>query len=570
MKSGFVEAFIDGNDFTQRSHRVIRGTGVHKIGSVYTPPALAEWTATQLLRYVSENSVLRVLDPACGDGELLSSIVRIPDKPVEVIGRDIDSKAIAVASDRLKVPADFAVGDSLLPLSLASLEQKPDAIIANPPWERPDKNFRRQIQAAGYELAKGQFDLYDVFVERLIKSFPSTPMAFILPDSLFLPEHTGLRRFLLENAELLFLARLGEGLFPGIYRGTVVLVLRSSSSKSSNVECLRLQPKDRRDFLTKGLSLEMIRKAHSHMVSQKRFASNPNAEFTLDIRSDETAIAKMLDRDKYDWDKWLWIGRGIEIGKSGTTLRCEGCGEYRVLPKNGPGPNVKCFKCGMAFSVTSSIHQIVWRRKDSLEQNWSPMIVGEDVDRYTSEPRREVLINLPGIRYADSKLLRQPKLLIRKTGIGIRAAVDMSGALTIQTVYHFIPKDESLHPMLFYLAGVLNSKVMLAFHLRWSGESEWRSHPYVTPSTIKTLPVPTPFDNGFSMSDKASAIAALAQRRSEQEMVEREIEVLIEDMYGLTTSERQWVDEVIGSAQELRGISEMRSQLVINQDGVQK
>ena len=570
MKSGFVETFIGGNGFTQRSHGVIRGTDVQKIGSVYTPPALAEWTATQLLRYVSENSVLRILDPACGDGELLSSIVRIPDKPVEVIGRDIDPKAIAVASDRLKVPADLSVGDSLFPCTLASLEQKPDAIIANPPWERPNKNSRRQIQAAGYELARGQFDLYDVFVERLIKSFPSTPMAFILPDSLFLPEHASLRRFLLENAELLFLARLGEGLFPGTYRGTVVLVLRSSSSRSGNVECLRLQPKDRRDFLTKGLSLETIRRAHSHMVSQERFTSNPNAEFTLDIRSDETAIDKMLDRDKYDWDKWLCIGRGIEIGKSGMTLRCEGCGEYRVLPKNGPGPNVKCFKCGMAFSVTSPIHQIVRNRKDNMEPNWSMMIVGEDVNRYMSEPTREVLINLPGIRYADRELLRKPKLLIRKTGIGIRAAVDMSGALTIQTVYHFIPKDKSLHPMLFYLAGVLNSKVMLAFHLRWSGESEWRSHPYVTPSTIKTLPVPTPFDNGFSMSDQASAIAALAQRRSEQEMVEREIEVLIEDMYGLTTSERQWVDEVIGSAQELRGIVEMRSQLAINQDGVQK
>ena len=35
----------------------------HSIGAVYTPPALAEWTATQLLRFLPSRSVLRVLDP---------------------------------------------------------------------------------------------------------------------------------------------------------------------------------------------------------------------------------------------------------------------------------------------------------------------------------------------------------------------------------------------------------------------------------------------------------------------------------------------------------------------------
>ena len=43
---------------------------------------------------------------------------------------------------------------------------------------------RLQIQTSGYELAKGQFDLYEIFVERLVKAFPNVPMAFILPDSL--------------------------------------------------------------------------------------------------------------------------------------------------------------------------------------------------------------------------------------------------------------------------------------------------------------------------------------------------------------------------------------------------
>ena len=530
------------------------------IGSVYTPPALAEWTATQLLRHFSSRSVLRVLDPACGDGQLLESMAQISGQPVELCGRDVDPIAIAAASDRLMAPADIAVGDSLCTSTLANLGWEPDVIITNPPWGRPDSESRRRLQAAGYELAKGQFDLYEIFVEQLVRIFPRVPMAFILPDSLFLPEHTRLRKFLLENTEVLFLARLGEGMFPGIYRGTVVLVLRSGPAKDGDVECFRLQPDERRSFLTGDASLETIRESRSHTVSRERFASNPNVEFTLDVRDDESAVYKMLSKRGNDWDEWLWIGRGMEVGKSGKTLRCSRCGNYRAVPRKGLGPTTICPKCGSTFPTESGIHQIVRHRQAGRKSAWTPIIVGEDVDRYRCEPSREMLVGLPGIRCKNPAILRRPKLLIRKTGVGLRAAVDQSGTLTIQTVYHFIPKDEMPCLALDYLAGVLNSKVMLAFHLRWSGECEWRSHPYVTPSTIRTLPVPTPFKNRNTLSDQATEIALLAQRRSNGEELEGEIEALVEDLYGLTRRERHWVKEVIGSAQSLRGIAEMRDQ----------
>lgn len=540
------------------SRRGTAPTAANGIGSVYTPTALAEWTATQLLRYVSSNQVLRILDPACGDGELLASMVRISDRPVELCGRDVDPVAIEAASDRIEGPADFAVADSLRTCTLANLGWEPDAVIINPPWGSPGKDSRRQLQATGYELAKGQFDLYEIFVERLVKAFPDVPMAFILPDSLFLPEHTKLRRFLLENTKVLFLARLGEGLFPGIYRGTVVLVLRSGPSKDGDVECFRLQPEERRAFLTGGSSLETIRESRSHMVPRQRFASNPNVEFTLDVRANEPAVDKMLAKRGTDWDEWLWIGRGIEIGKHGKTLRCNECGKYRAVPRKGLEPTTKCSDCDTIFPVESEIHQIIRHRQARLEPDWNPIIVGEDVDRYCCKPSREVLVDLPGIRCKDPEMLQRPKLLIRKTGVGLRAAVDHSGTLTIQTVYHFIPRDELPCLMLDYLAGVLNSKVMLAFHLRWSGECEWRSHPYVTPSTIKTLPVPTPFKDVNILSDQATQIAGLARRRSNGEKVDAQIEALVEDLYELSSRERHWVKKVIGAAQSLRGIVEMR------------
>ena len=546
-------------DVARTRYRGVGAVAANGIGSVYTPPGLAEWTATQLLRYVSTNSVLRIMDPACGDGELLARVEQVSGQAVELFGRDVDPAAIEVASRRIKSPANFAVADSLRSDTLGNLGWEPDGVIVNPPWGSPDKHSRDQLQADGYELAKGQFDLYEVFVERLVKAFPNVPMAFILPDSLFLPEHTRLRRFLLENTEILFLARLGEGMFPGVYRGTVVMVLRNRPDRGGEMECFRLQPEERRAFLTEGASLETMRQAQSYMIPRHRFASNPNFEFTLDVRTDESAIDKMQAKRGRDWSEWLRIGRGVEIGKHGKMLLCDQCCKYRAAPRKGLESVTLCRNCGAIFPVGSRIHRIVRHRELGQEPAWNPIIVGEDVDRYRCEPSREVLVDLPGIRYKDHSMMQKPKLLVRKTGVGLRAAVDRSGSLTIQTVYHFIPKDELPDLVLDYMAGILNSKAMLAFHLRWSGENEWRSHPYITPSTIKTLPVPTPFDEGDTLTDRAMEIALLARRRSNGEQIEEQIESLVQDLYGLTVGESEWVGEVIESAQSLRGITEMRN-----------
>ena len=103
----------------------------------------------------------------------------------------------------------------------------PSALIANPPWGADIARNARELAAAGYELATGQYDSYKLFVERLVHTWlePGTPAAFILPDSIFLPEHEPLRALLIERSTLRLVARLGEGFFPGIYRGASVIVL---------------------------------------------------------------------------------------------------------------------------------------------------------------------------------------------------------------------------------------------------------------------------------------------------------------------------------------------------------
>jgi hypothetical protein len=410
----------------------------------------------------------------------------------------------------------------------------------------------------------GQFDIFELFIERLVKAYPENcVMAFILPDSILLPEHERARRLLLSSARLLEIARLGEGFFPGVYRGTLVLLLRTGESEPGvQIKCSRLGAEGRHAVLTGQEPLADVLESTSHWVSQAQFLRNEHAEFDLDVRSTDTAVASMLAKPRLDWHHWLYVGRGIEIGKRGQTLRCLECGWHRPVPVRVVD-STTCVGCGNQYPMARFERVTIIRLRDVnvSSNNWHPLIVGEDVRRFQCQASREIRVDAPGIRYKGTLRSAGPKLLIRKTGIGLHASIDDTGALTVQAVFHFIPKNHAPNFLLDYLAGVLNSRVMLAFYLKRSGENEWRSHPYVTPKTLVSLPVPDPFADG-STSRQAQAIAAVVARlrAADKPIAELDLtlEGLVAGLYGLGLEECRWVGSVLHHAQPLRAIAALR------------
>ena len=79
--------------------------------------------------------------------------------------------------------------------------------------------------------------------------------------------------------------------------------------------------------------------------------------------------------------------------------------------------------------------------------------VGENVKRYGIEGGYYIKTAVPGINYKNLKMYTPPKLLIRKTGLGIYASIDYTGSMTSQTVYILKLKDrEDNTPLEYYLA----------------------------------------------------------------------------------------------------------------------
>lgn len=156
-----------------------------KNGVQYTPDDLSLFIAQQLKHYFlressdsTNNQKLKLLDPACGDGNLLLAAQNVfGNIDYQGYGIDIDQDAINIARKKLD-HANFKLfsanylslfGDIDLfnqPNSLYNEINNIDLIIANPPYIRTSilGAERSQHLAKLFNLS-GKVDMYHVFIK---------------------------------------------------------------------------------------------------------------------------------------------------------------------------------------------------------------------------------------------------------------------------------------------------------------------------------------------------------------------------------------------------------------------
>ena len=527
-------------------------------GQVYTPKFLASWVSMLLKEQLGPKWSGNLLDPACGDGELLVAFRELFPQ-VRAMGVDIDPKACAAARKRLGSSALLKTADMLDMNCLDSSAefQEVDAIISNPPWGADILNSPIELRNAGYRLASGQFDSWSVFVEKSLSILRNHGLAaFILPDAIFSLEHASIRKLITENFSILMIARLGEGIFDGVCRGTTVLLIRKERPNSSHeVEAFRL-PKSKRSLVVAGkYQMKDLRKLESHMISQCRFMADPNCQWDIDVRSSEQGILGKMEKLGGSWADHLVSGRGVELSKRGVVKRCGDCG--RAIPVPTSPRIVECFGCGaVAHSEEMQLEKIV--ESDSFRQKgFMSFIVGEDVGRYSLSCSRKLKLGVPGINYKNENVYSKERLLIRKTGIGLKATITNRVAISNQVVFHYMPKTEKNRFFLYYVLGVISSRVMFAYHLKKSGENEWRSHPYVTPSSLRSLPIPVPV-RGTQMWNQAKAISDQVDThlRAGGHSLEQDLKIegLVAGLYHFDKRDIEWTRSTICSAQNLEAV----------------
>ena len=431
-----------------------------------------------------------------------------------------------------------------------------DAVIANPPWSSEKVYSRADLISAGFSLISGQYDSYVLFIELTLKILRDDGlMAFIIPDSLFDTQNEDLRKFLLEKTQIKVIARLGEKIFEGVNRATTVIVCKKAIPETnSETTCFRLSTEDRKEYLAGQGTLLTYFDKKKHTVYQRRFLRNSGYNFDIDTcRNEETLLEKITSKIE-NWEQLFHFGRGVEISKTGKVVYCPHCNYAQGYKKKQLEVGTKtCTNCGEKISVTAkTVQNVVTQEPDD---NSILIYVGENVRRYGVFGKCYIRPDIEGINYKNRELYNPPKLLIRKTGLGIYSAIDYSGSMTSQTVYILKYADKNNQTPLEYYLALINSRVVYYYYLKVYGENEWKSHPYLTKQIIFNLPI-RPY-TGSKVDLDIIEIATQLMRHYDHVM-DVKLEKIIMKKYGLTKEERKLVINEMNKLPNLSAVNNMK------------
>ena len=581
-------------------------------GAVYTPPKLANYLASKLIGFFlkdfwseelrrSDNNGgsrhphrLRVLDPACGEGELLIAIwqqlciglSQAKDRRLKCLklrsedvlcGIDIDPMAILKTGERIKsLPGLRPTYNQSLHLQSANalfpLEEVTsadgwrevlahfgatdgfDLIIANAPWGADVSAYKSRLEQGEFKFFQGQYDSSDLFIELALRVLrPGGYFAFIVPDSLFSHERMFMRKTLVEHTQIMFIARLGEKIFENINRACALIICRKCQPDPSlETECLRLTPAIRKRILEGNMDFADAERILAHRVPQGRFMQNRDYLFDIDVTSHEEGTIRSFGMVRGRFGDFLQSTRGIELSKSGKVYQCEKCQLWLPLPS---AAEPKCPHCESGLLMSPS--RIACIVSNDKSERYKPLLVGENVRRYTIRSNYWIDPKKDGLNYKSGDTYSAPKLLVRKTGVGISAAIDYTTSFTNQVVYIFrLQKELAARVPLELFLGILNSRAIYYYLAKKHGETEWRSHPYITQTQILQLPAP---DLGSLRNGRSHMVAQMvdllspytAQNLDLPARIDAKVERIVADMYGLGRKDYEAVYNTLDSVQEL-------------------
>jgi hypothetical protein len=177
-------------------------------------------------------------------------------------------------------------------------------------------------------------------------------------------------------------------------------------------------------------------------------------------------------------------------------------------------------------------------------------IKGSNINKYSiSSPDNFLLNNWKDylnendtFRFSEELLKSKEKIVYRQTSNQIIASLDTNQNLCDKTVHIIINKDNNIS--LKYLLSILNSKLM-NYYFKSYKEEEGRAFAQVKTVDIKNLPFVFDDKLEFALNLKVDQILTLKKDNpaADTSVLEREIDVMVYALYGLTEEEIKIVEE---------------------------
>lgn len=238
--------------------KTIKEHGVH-----FTPSDIAKYIVQYTYRLIDpDKRIVSVLDPSCGDGELLAAackLLKANGRIVKLYGIDTDEETLRLAQERLSRlvgsedvlslhAGDFLTcepeqGQALFPTEGAISIPLVDMLVANPPY------VRTQVLGSGVskKIAKefnlsGKTDLYHAFFLHYLKFIKPDGALGVITSNRYLFTKSGkeVRKHLHENYLIDFIADLGDTKIFDAAVLPALLFAKPGNNSENKTRCVRV------------------------------------------------------------------------------------------------------------------------------------------------------------------------------------------------------------------------------------------------------------------------------------------------------------------------------------------
>ena len=419
----------------------------------------------------------------------LSEITQIENRITEKLRRRLANE-YGISLDTQPMPWEIAFPET---------NGKFDIILGNPPWGAT--LFSPELFSS-YNVGTQQFDSWSLFIERSLEALnEGGRLGFVIPNTLLLNEnYIDVRKFILETCKIEKIVNLGGNIFPEITQPSMIIIVENSKPPPDHkIEIIRhIPPYLRNDLKCNQKSLSSL---PTLSCTQERFINNNGYQFDIfSIGYEELKV--VTERDVYTHKihvkplgDLVTNARGVEINKNGKIIQCSSCGWWSCPPSHFNTEGVKTKRCANPrchekVTQNDTMDFIVFDNQVHPERD-KPFLIGQHIQRYCIKTHKYIDPTRMGIKYKDAALYEGPKLLLRKTGRGIKTAVDYYNRWVSQVVYLFKLKENTLIS-LEYIMGVLNSKLISKYFFTEFADPYREDFPHFTQKKFLRLPIKIP------------------------------------------------------------------------------
>ncbi len=336
-----------------------------------------------------------------------------------------------------------------------------DVVIGNPPYAGRSSSINEEEKSyirIKYTTSEGKFELYQLFIERCYRLAKSS-ISLITPQTwLSIIQSTKLRKLVLKNQELFEILFLGKDVFADASVDSIVFIIHKEK-RYSQIEYL--QPRNLLDNNSKPNNIE--------------YSAIDEVTYSIPLNSNS------------DSNKIL-----VKIRKN--SIPIENIGLW--------SDGVKVVGQAKSYAFQNS----------KYDETFFPMIVGKDIGRYSKrwsglfccrDKEKIESQNATDIRLRDESMFLREKILIRKTGNEIVAAIDSDNYYYEQSLFSF--GIENTKYDLRAILGILNSS-LASFLLKENSFSKKETFPQIRLHWLKEFPIPKEQTNTVGLLSKINRI----------------------------------------------------------------